>query len=274
MRTVALVLIAASLSLAVVDTHQQETFAVASIRRDVSGQQQGTGLTAAQPGGRYVARGATLRRLVADAHGPADVIGGPSWADTDRFDIEARADGERTPAESARLLRILLAERFNLAVHAETRVMPIYTLAPARATGAGAPGLRESAVTCAAEAARYLPKAQPGDTPACGDFRLGGRSLVARGMTMPRFAELLSGRVDRPVVDGTTLEGVYDLQIEWSSDVGLRRAPPGAAGGGDLRPDGVSLFTALQEQLGLRLEPTRGPVDVVVIDHAEPPAPN
>ena len=93
-------------------------------------------------------------------------------------------------------------------------------------------------------------------------------------MTMPGLARLLSGRAGRPVLDRTGLDAAYDLEIEWSSDLGLLQALPGSAGAGELTPDGVSLFTALQEQLGLRLQATRGPVDVIVIDHAEPPTPN
>ncbi len=274
MRTATLVVSGALLALGAADARQRETFAVASIRRDLSGQQQGSGLTAAQPGGRYVARGATLRRLVADAYGPAEVVGGPPWTDADRFDVEARADGERVPAEIARLLRTLLAERFNLAVHTETRTVPVYALSLARGDGRIGPRLRASDPACAEAAARYVPALQAGTAPPCGDFRLGGSSLVARGMTMSGLAERLSGRVDRPVLDRTNLEGAYDLQVEWSSDVGLRQPPPGAAGADDLRPDGVSLFTALQEQLGLRLDPTRGRIDVVVIDRADPPTAN
>jgi len=85
---------------------------------------------------------------------------------------------------------------------------------------------------------------------------------------------LLRARVGRHVVDRTALEGSYDLELEWSSDLGLQQAPPGAAGATELTPEGLSLFTALQEQLGLRLQPDRGPVNVVVIDSAEPPTAN
>jgi uncharacterized protein (TIGR03435 family) len=93
-------------------------------------------------------------------------------------------------------------------------------------------------------------------------------------MTMARLAQLLRGRVGRPVADRTELAAMYDLELEWSSDLGLQQAPPGSAGASELTPDGVSLFTALQEQLGLKLEATRGPVDVIVIDSAEPPTSN
>ena len=93
-------------------------------------------------------------------------------------------------------------------------------------------------------------------------------------MTMAGLAGVLGGRVDRPIIDRTGLDSAYDLDIEWSSDLGLRQAPPGTAGAADLAADGVTLFTALQEQLGLRLDAGRGPVDVLVIDRIEPPTPD
>jgi uncharacterized protein (TIGR03435 family) len=251
----------------------QETFEVASIRRNVSGTQQGGGLAAPQPGGRFIALGATLRRLVADAYSDRelfDVIGGPPWAGTDRFDINARAEGERSPAGIRRMLRTLLADRFKLVVHSETREMPVYTLTLARADRRLGSKLRPSDPKCAEEARNFFPGAM-GFPPPCGDFRLGARALTARGVSMDALARLLGGRAGRPGLDRTGLDGVYDLDLEWSSDLGLQQAPRGSAGAGELSPDGLSLFTALQEQLGLKLEPARSPVAVLVIDSAEPP---
>ena len=247
-------------------------FEVASIRRNVTANQPGSGLAGAQPGGRFIGIGVTLRRLVGDANDGQRVEGGPSWVDTDRFDINARAEGARSPAEIARMLRTLLADRFKLVVHTETREMPVYTLTRARADRLG-PKLRQSDAKCAEEARNFFPGAL-GFPPPCGDFRLGAGALTARGMSMAALARLLGGRADRFGVDRTGLEGVFDLELEWSSDLGLRQAPPGSAGAGALTADGLSLFTAVQEQLGLRLEPGRGPVDVVVIDRAEPPTPD
>lgn len=250
-----------------------ETFEVASIRRNLTGNQQGGGLAGPQPGGRFIAIGAPLRRLIVDAYG-VQVIGGPAWIDTDRFDVNARADGDRTPADIRRMLQPLLAERFKLIVHSETREMPVYLLTAARTDGALRATLRQSDAKCAEEARNFFPSGAPGFPPACGDFRLGARALTARGMTMAGLARLLSRGVGRPVLDRTGLASAYDLELEWSSDVGLESAPPGSAGASELRPDGVSLFTALQEQLGLRLQASRAPVEVMVVDQAEPPSPN
>jgi uncharacterized protein (TIGR03435 family) len=250
----------------------EPAFEVASIRRSLTPNQQGSGLAGAQPGGRFIGIGVTLRRLVGVAYDGQQIEGGPSWGATDRFDVNARAEGARSLAEIARMLRTLLADRFKLAVHTETREMPVYTLTRARGDRLG-PKLQQSDAKCAEEAKNFFPGAL-GFPPPCGDFRLGAGMLVARGVSMAALARLLAERADRPGLDRTGLEGVYDLELEWSSDLGLRQAPPGSAGAGELTADGLSLFTALQEQLGLRLEPGRGPVDVIVIDRAEPPTPD
>jgi uncharacterized protein (TIGR03435 family) len=152
--------------------------------------------------------------------------------------------------------------------------VPVYTLTTVRKDRATGPALRPSDATCTAEAGRYFPGAAGGFPPPCGDFRLGARALTARGMTMPRLASLLRGLVGRPVLDRTGLDAAFDLQLEWSSDLGLSPSPAGAAGAAELKPDGLSLFTALQDQLGLRLDASRGPVEVIVVDRAEPPTPD
>lgn len=136
-----------------------QTFEVASIRRNLTGNQQGGGLAAPQPGGRFMAIGVTVRRLVADAYDGLQVVGGPAWIDTDRFDVQARADGERSPTEIARMLRPLLADRFALLVHTETREMPVYVLTAARPDGRLGPRLRESDATCTADARNFFPGA-------------------------------------------------------------------------------------------------------------------
>jgi uncharacterized protein (TIGR03435 family) len=272
MRTAAL-LVTCAAALSSVSAQAPPAFEVASIRRNAAANQQGGGLAGPQPGGRFIAIGATLRRLVAGAYDDMQIVGGPSWLDSDRFDINARASGEVPPTDMKQMLRALLADRFKLVVHTESREQPIYVLSPARSDRKLGPKLRESDAGCAKEARNFVPTG-PGGPPACGDFRMGARSLIARGMVMPTFAQLMRARVGRHVVDRTGLQGTYDIEIEWSSDLGLQQAPPGSAGATELTPEGLSLFTALQEQLGLRLQPDRGTVDVIVIDSAEPPTPN
>ena len=276
MRTRTIVLTAAAIAIAItierVTAQTAGTFEVASIRRNTSGDQRGSGLAGPQPGGRFIALGATLRRLVSDAYEGREVEGGADWTGVDRFDVDARGDG-KTPADIRNMLRPLLAERFKLAVHAETRDMPVYTLTLARGDRRLGPKLRPSDANCSEEARNFFPGAM-GFPPPCGDFRLGARTLTARGMTMAGLARLLAGRGGRAGLDRTGLDGFYDLELEWSSDLGLTPARPDGAGAGELTPDGVSLFTALQEQLGLRLEAGRGPVQVIIIDRAEPPTAN
>ena len=274
MRTAALLVTCAALAhMNGVSAQSALTFEVASIRPNTSGNAQGQGLAGPQPGGRFVAIGATLRGLVSGAYDGMQIVAGPTWIDTSRFDINARASGEVPADDMRRMLRSLLADRFKLVVHTETRELPVYVLSTARSDRKLGPKLRESDAACTKEARNFIP-AGPGGPPACGDFRMGARSLIARGMFMPAFAQVLRGRAGRPVLDRTGLDGAYDLEVEWSSDLGLQQAPPGSAGASDLTPEGLSLFTALQEQLGLRLQADRGPVDVLVVDSAEQPSPN
>jgi uncharacterized protein (TIGR03435 family) len=249
-----------------------ETFDVVSIRRNPRAER---GLAGPQPGGRFIGIGVTLSRLVAEAYSDGfDVSGGPPWATKDRFDVNARADGNPNGLQIRRMLLPMLADRFKLVVHTETREMPVFTLTLARADGRLGPKLQRSDAKCADEASNFFPGTTPGFPPPCGDYRLGARALTARGMTMSALARLLAGRAGRPGLDRTGLDGFYDLELEWSSDLGLRPMPPDAAGAGELKADGLSLFTALQDQLGLKLESGRGPVPVIVIDSAEPPTEN
>jgi uncharacterized protein (TIGR03435 family) len=152
--------------------------------------------------------------------------------------------------------------------------MPVFALTVARAARALGPKLRESDAQCREQGRAFVPGGPLGASPACGDFRRSARTLTARGMTMTNLAGMLTKDVGRPVLDRTSLDSAYDLELEWASDLGLTHAPPGSAGADQLTPGGLSLFTALQDQLGLRLESTRGPVEVLVVDRAEGPSPN
>jgi uncharacterized protein (TIGR03435 family) len=274
MRTVVVVVVAWALAFGVPRAQVVERFEVASIRRNESGTAVGGGLAGVQPGGVFMARGVTLQRLIGAAYGATQIVGGPAWIDRDRFDVEARAGGAATLADVQSRLRTLLVERFQVVVHTETRELPVFALIVDRPDRGPGPKLRESDARCRDEARAFVPGAPPGPVPACGDFRKSARTVTARGMTMAQLAGMLTNDVGRPVLDRTNLDSAYDLELEWSSDLGLRQAPPGSAGADRLTPDGLSLFTALQEQLGLRLESTRGPVTVLVVDRAEAPAPN
>jgi uncharacterized protein (TIGR03435 family) len=176
-----------------------------------------------------------------------EISGGPSWMNSDRFDIEAVAGGEATPAKAQLklMLQSLLAERFKLKVHRETRVMPVYALV----VGKGGPKLKESAP----DAERML--TQSGTR--------GARLTVVKG-DMDQLAIQLSSSpgVDRPVINKTGLAGSYDYKLSWAFETTASDS------------DGVSIFTALQEQLGLKLEPQKAPIETLVVDHAERPSAN
>jgi len=250
-------------------------FEVASVKPNTSG--DGRVLMTPQPGGRLNLVNVPLRLMIRYAYRVQDfqVVGGPDWLSTARFDVVAKAEGGNPSQEDLQLmLRSLLADRFKLVVRPDTREMPTYSLVPARADGKTAAQLRKSDANCGPATAPGAPPA-PGQLPSCGSM-LGFGNLKARGSTMAALASTLSTFAGRIVVDRTGLAGGYDVDLNWTPD-----QIPRPAGGGDqpvqvngvtIDPNGPSLFTALQEQLGLKLESARGPVDVLVVERAEKPA--
>jgi len=188
-----------------------------------------------------------LIREAFDRRRTNEIIGGPDWVDTNRWDVLGKADsGTRAVFP---MLRTLLADRFKLITHHETREMPIYELVIARRDRKLGPSLRP-----------------PSDMPRLqitfGLFK--GTAPIAM-----LTDGLLASVVQRPVVDRTGLTGRYDIELHWTMDAPTgaseTNAPPAPPG------DAPSIFTAVQEQLGLKLESTKGPVEVLVIDHVERP---
>jgi uncharacterized protein (TIGR03435 family) len=251
-------------------------FEVASIKPNTSG--DGRVLMMPQPGGRFNLVNVPLRLMIRYAYRIQDfqVVGGPAWISTARFDVVAKAEsGDPSQEELQLMLRSLLADRFKLVVQLDKREMPTYSLVPARADGKAGAQLRKSDANCSGPASAPTTPPAPGQLPPCG-FNLGFGNLKARGSTMPALASALSTFAGRIVVDRTGLAGGYDVDLTWTPD-----QIPRPAGGGDqpvlvngvtVDPNGPSLFTALQEQLGLKLESTKGPVDVMVVERAEKPA--
>ena len=207
--------------------------------------------------------------LVSHAYGISrDLIsGGPNWIVSSRYDVEAKVAGADVaewqrldPSQRNSMLQPLLADRFKLKVHKETKLRPIYELVIAK----NGPKLKE---------------AKPGDTGTKGTNRVSrpGMTLIAprQGIPIAMLADRLSEILHRTIVDKTGLTGKYDITLEWASEDGPAPMPPGP--GGDQRrtdsappPDtGPSIFTAIQEQLGLKLQSTKGPVETLVIDHVE-----
>jgi uncharacterized protein (TIGR03435 family) len=245
--------------------------------------------------GRLTASNATLRRLVYAAYQlqPFQVIGGPAWTNTDRFDINAKAvDGSVTGPQLFDLLKTLLADRFKLKVHTETRDVPIYVLAVSRNNGQTGAKLRPSAAACpdfetqqqqqAEKLARGgpTPQPKPGETPPCSMTLVPSTSapgtlvIQASGQTMRSLSVALTQLLGRTVVDKSGLTGLFDFNLtvdlqtlaRLAQDLGddARQLPPGT-------PEAPALMTQLREDLGLKLESQRGPRSVLVIDSAEPP---
>jgi bla regulator protein blaR1 len=229
------------------------------------------------PGGSFEAFNVTLGSVIRLAYGLQDfqMVGGPEWINTDRFDMQARGPQGATESEIPRRLQTLVAERLALKAHRETRDHPIYALVLARADGSLGPRLRRSQFDPEKikelYAKAFREKASP---PQCG--LSAARRLGSCGLTIASLTSLLPIYAGRMVVDRTGLTGGYDYELQFSD-----REIPGAGTGGGFpvpiapdNPDAPSLFTALEEQLGLKLEAQTGPVEVLVIDHVERPTPN
>jgi hypothetical protein len=187
-------------------------------------------------GDRFTEANASITDLLMDAYDIEDfrIIGVPAWAQAprERFDIEAKAAVVPTQDELRQMLQALLADRFQIKLHHESRPLPVYALVPAK----GGPKLRKAADDS--------------------------------GTTIPMLVRTISSGVDRPVVDATGLTGNYELpKIDWVQFARAKHGDTDAASEG-------SIFSVIQQELGLKLEPRKDPLDVVVIDRAERPTAN
>ncbi len=242
-------------TLAVNDPTAPMAFASASIKPS-----DGEGPTGFRPTpGRFRSTNQSLLAVIRYAYDLRDfqIQGGPDWIRNDRYDVNAvTAPGVRVARE---MIQRLLAERLALRVRTQTRQLPIYALVRSRPGGPLGPGLVPSRNPCV-----------PGQTdfPPCNmDIRQDRVVTVGTRWTPEFLAGQIIGTVNRMVVDRTGLEGRFDINLRWTPDVSIGANPPP----GDER---VSLFTALQEQLGLRLQPDTGPVDVLIIDSVSRPTPD
>jgi bla regulator protein BlaR1 len=247
-------------------------FAVASVKPTSAGAREYYPV-AMDPDGRFVWKNVHVGQLIRRAYGvpPSQpMVEVPNWFKSDRFDVEARAERNPTEEQMWSMVRSLLADRFKLRMHNETRDLPIYALVPARSDGTLGARIRPSA--CVAKDQVSLgpgppDPSRPGPLP-CGGVRsmtLKG-TIQARFATMAKLADALGMLVGRPVQDRTGLTGTFDLEVEWPPAPG----PPGPGAPGV----GPAMLTAIEEQLGLRLDEKTAPVGVLVIDHAEQPAPD
>ena len=213
----------------------------------------------------FSAENAWLALLISNAYGiRTDLISGvPHWADAARFDVSAKVAGEDLPRwkqldndQQAAMLRPVLAERFGLKVHTETKVLPVYNLVLAKG------GVKMKT----APPDPPTPGLKPGEIPpGHGSWMSNTGDIKGTDITSANIADLLSGKLQRTVIDKTGLTARYDFEVKFSEEQGP--ADNGAEAG-------ASLYTALQEQLGLKLEPAKGPVEVLVVDHAAMPTEN
>ena len=223
------------------------TFEVASIK-PTAAIERGGGRSGLQPGGRFVMTNGPTRVLINMAFRTqtGEMVGIPDWVTYENYDVEARAGRDISYEQLAPLLRDLLADRFKLKAHLETRVRPMYELRILRQDGKLGSQLKTSNAVC-------------GSRPETCATRGGTGLIDSNGMSMAEFVTWLPGIVGRPVLEKTELLGRYELLLKYSQSEGS---------------DLPSLPTALREQLGLTLESIQAPTDVIVIDHIERPTPD
>jgi uncharacterized protein (TIGR03435 family) len=248
MRLVALAILAAGLC----PGQGTPEFDVVSIRPSRSNE-SGGGMNPIPDG--ISARNLSVNTLIQIAYGlkPWEISGGPDWARTARWNVEAKAEGDPSFQKKKEMLRTLLADRFQLQFHRETRRMRIYSLTRAK----GGPKLQATA------------------SGVRGYVRPRRGLIEGQGLTMTTLAEFLEGSLGQSVTDKTGISGAFDIKLEWTPTEGeLDYQIQGYGFDGNVDANGPSIFTAIQGQLGLRLEAGKGPVEVFVIDHIARPSEN
>lgn len=233
------------------------SFEVASIKPSISDDRRV--LVDIQPGGRFSAANVTVKRLIERAYDVKDfqISGGPSWIGSDLFDINAKPEEPVQPEQVAAMLQSLLIERFELKTHRHTKEMTVYALV----------------------VARNGPKLKPEDGSAQAMVRIRRGLFVAPKGQIAVLVSVLSNILDRTVIDKTGRQGLYNMKLEWVPDenqVAMFSTMGVPEGFGAPARDwvGPTLFTALEEQLGLRLESTKGPVEMLVVDGIQRPSVN
>jgi bla regulator protein blaR1 len=260
---------------------KRPSFEVATIKPSDPGQ-RGSQI-GNQPGGRLVIRGVPVSGMMTFAYNVRNfqITGGPGWMSTDRWDIEARAEegsvpppvfppDPNKPNPMALRLQSLLEDRFQLKLHRETKELPIYELTVAK----GGPRIKlndDQTPLQMPERGTPPPPLQAGTMPRFS-MRVGRGSMEAVAMDIRDVAQMFSNLLGRTVVDKTGLKGLYDVKMTWTPDQALQ-GPPGADAP-PVDPSGPSIFTAVQEQLGLKLDSAKGPVEVIVVDGVQKPSEN
>src|SRR5579872_3889857 len=232
------------------------------------------------PGGHVKVTNMTLQMLIEIAYRlqPFQITGASGWMESVHYDIDAKPDSPTQQSDWRVMLQGLLADRFQLVFHRETKELPIYALVLAHKDGKLGPGMTESKEGSCTVFDPSKPPPPRNDGPqACGSQFMSPRSVTAIAVPVANITPMLSRMLGRQVVDKTGLTAKYDMKMEFTPDESqlAMMAPPGAPP--PPPPDSSSapsIFTALQEQLGLKLETQKGPVEVIVVDRAEKPSQN
>jgi uncharacterized protein (TIGR03435 family) len=230
--------------------------------------------------GTFHVRDLPLHLLIQLAYNARDyqIVGEPAWANSERYDVTAKTENNASFEQMRPMLRSLLAERFNLALHRDTKELPVYELTVAKG------GLKTQDASCVNRDPNGPPP--PFGSKLCGGVRsamfpAGSSRLEGFGVPMSKLVEVLADRIGRIVVDKTGFSGTFNFQLDFSPEDAAsipKPAPTGAAG--PERPilgtnmQAPTIFAALQEQLGLRLQAVKGQVEVLVVDHVQRPSPN
>jgi len=257
-------------------------FEVASIKPAAPGG-RGMGI-GYRPGARMSAQNVPLRFLIQVAYRVREfqVINGAPWTITERYDITAKGEDGAPKSQIELMLQALLADRFKLAFHRETRELPVFFLMAAKG---GIKLVEPKEGSCITPDPTAPPPAPaPGQPPAkfCGNMRISPQDFNGTKISMGQLTLFLSDVLGRTVIDKTDFKGTFDAHLEFVRDQALAsgilgNGAPGGPGGAAAAPadsSGPSIFTAVQEQLGLKLESGKGPVEVFVIDSAEKPGEN
>jgi len=264
---------------------QNPAFDVASLHPDHNDSEPSIAFTP----GRMKVQGVTLKQLILEAYRVRNfqLSGGASWIDSQRFAIEARTTPGAGADAMLLMLRALLEERFKLKVHREMKEGPVYLLSVAKN------GVKLTPATCvpfdSSSLVGQMRKTDEERAAQCSgigsiDYRSNAadHNLDSKGATLqdgvgPPFESItgqLSLVLDRPVYDKTGLDGIFEFHLRWTSDRSSEVIPPSTSSSAPADPTSPSLFTAIQEQLGLRLDSGKGPIELLVIDHIELPYEN
>ena len=257
---------------------QAPSFDVASVRLSTSSRVGADWVFL--PGGQFTATNTPALELIGAAYNIPTyrIVGGPEWINEDAFDVQARGNANVAVDEIRRMLRTLLADRFELRVRTESRALPIYALVLARNDGRMGPQLRTASPDACVDRGQLPVGVPAGGLPSCRRLLGNPGRLSGRSVPLALLTTRLSESTRRVVIDRTGLAGLFDIDLQWGlteAEHGalLQQIPAGITPPA-FDPSRPSLFTALEEQLGLRLESTTGPVDVIVIESIARPTAN